>query len=182
MPTEEHMSVPAKSKIGSRPTVTPPVPESGAGEPKGKRKDKGKDKVKGKGKSKRKLLVMLVVIAVVGGAAYWFLLRPSGNAAAAEKPAPVPGAVLVVEPISLNLADGHYLRIGLGLQLTNAVAEAPDAARALDLAVQLYSGRTVDEVISAEGREALRAELTKSLSEAYEGEVMGVYFTDYVTQ
>ena len=30
--------------------------------------------------------------------------------------------------------------------------------------------------------EALKAELSEMLVEKYEGEVMGVYFTDYVTQ
>ena len=90
--------------------------------------------------------------------------------------------MLVVEPISLNLADGHYLRIGVGLQLTADVAEEPDTARALDLVVTTFSGREVAEVTNPEGREALRAELVDRLTEAYEGEVMDVYFTDYVTQ
>jgi flagellar protein FliL len=172
--TEQHVVAPGKPKIGSRPKSVKEPSTPAEGKSKGKRKGKGKSK---------KPIVIAVLVVVVLGAGYWFFLRPSGGSdAVAVEPAPEPGEVLVVEPISLNLADGHYLRIGLGLQLTADVAEAPDTARALDLVVSSFSGRTVSEVISTEGREALRAELLADLTEAYEGEVMGVYFTDYVTQ
>jgi len=124
-----------------------------------------------------------VLLLVGGAAAYWFLLGPgAGDGTAEAEPTPDPGTVLVIEPISLNLADGHYLRLGLGLQLTKDVAEEPDTARALDQAVALFSGRTMAEVNSAEGREALKVELLAQLTEVYEGEVIDVYFTDYVTQ
>lgn len=169
----EQRVVANKPKIGARPTAPSAVPEPA---------DDGKAKKKG---GKKRLLVILLVLLVGGAAAYWFLLKPAppaDGAAAAEEPAPEPGAVLVVEPISLNLADGHYLRIGLGLQLTADVAEEPDTARALDLVVALFSQRPVAEVTTTEGREALKAELLRQLEESYEGEVMDVYFTDYVTQ
>ncbi len=165
----EQRVVATKPKIGARPAVPAP-PEPAQPEP----KKKGRAKL---------LVVVLALLAVAGGAAYWFLLRPSGaEAEAVEPPPPEPGHVLEVEAISLNLADGHYLRIGLGLQLTADVEEDPDTARALDHVVSLFSGRPVAEVASAEGREALKAELLHRLTEAYEGEVMDVYFTDYVTQ
>ena len=168
----EQRVVASKPKIGARPApsaVPDPVDEGKA--------------TKG---GKKKLLIIALVVLLAGGAAYWFLLKPAppadGAAAVAEEPAPEPGAVVVIEPISLNLADGHYLRIGIGLQLTADVAEEPDTARALDLVVALFSQRAVAEVTTTEGRDALKAELLAQLEEAYEGEVMDVYFTDYVTQ
>ena len=123
----------------------------------------------------------------MAGAAWYLLMGPGkGGSAAAEpvaEPEPVPGAVLTVEPVSVNLADGHYLRIGMGLQLTaDAGEETPDPSVALDLAISLFSGRTVDEVSDPAQRDALKAELAHQLSEAYEGEVMDVYLTNYVTQ
>lgn len=167
----EQRVVASKPKIGARPTAPTPSP---AAEPEEKKK----------GGRKKLVLVLLLVLVLGGGAAYWFLLRPApaDGAAEAAPPAPEPGEVLVVDPISINLADGHYLRIGVGLQLTADVGEEPDTARALDHVVTLFSGRAVGEVSSTEGREALRAELLDRLLEAYEGEVMGVYFMDYVTQ
>ncbi|MGN8245007.1 flagellar basal body-associated FliL family protein [Cellulomonas soli] len=141
-------------------------------------------------KSKKKLIIIVAaVVVVLAAAAAWYLLMGPGKASGAEGAAPAPeptaeaGAVLPVEPISINLADGHYLRIGLGLQLTADVGEeTPDPSVALDLAISLFSGRTVAEVSDPAQRDALKTELAHQLSEAYEGEVMDVYLTNYVTQ
>jgi len=138
-----------------------------------------------KRKKPKKLVVIIAAVAVLAlaGAAYFFLLRPGGgDATPAPTPAPVPGKVVPIDAVSVNLADGHYLRLGLGLQLTAAVSEAPDPSRALDLAIALFSGHTVAEVSDPATRDALKAELVTELADAYEGEVMDVYLTDYVTQ
>ncbi|QGQ20296.1 flagellar basal body rod protein [Cellulomonas sp. JZ18] len=137
------------------------------------------------GKRRRLLLVLggVVVLLVVAAAAWFLFLRPQGGEAAhAPEPAPEPGEVVQVEPVSLNLADGHYLRIGLGLQLTADAHGAPDPSRAVDAAIALYSGRTVAEVQDPATRDALKAQLAATLAEVYEGEVMDVYLTSYVTQ
>lgn len=163
----------ARPTIGKRPTPTVvPEPEKGAdgAEPK---------------KSGKKRAVILVVVAVLAlGAGYWFLLGPGAGGGSAPKapPKPVAGEVQTIEAVSINLAGGHYLRLGVALQLTTKVAEAPDPAKALDIAIALYSGRSVEEVSTAKSRERLKSTLADQLAEAYEGEVMGVFFTDYVTQ
>lgn len=170
----EQRVVASKPKIGARPTAPAVVPEQ-VSESKG-----GKG---GEEKKSSKTLLLVVLVLVAAAAVYWFFLKPQDVAGvAAEEPAPEPGEVLVVDPISLNLSDGHYLRIGIGMQLTADVHEEPDTARALDIVVALFSQRPVEEVTSAEGREALKAELLRQLEDVYEGEVMDVYFTDYVTQ
>jgi flagellar FliL protein len=125
------------------------------------------------------LVIGLVVLLALGGAVYWFFLRDTGPSV---PKAPEPGAVVTVDPVSLNLADGHYLRIGFGLQLTKDTVEAPDTAKALDLAIALYSGHTVAEISDPPTRAALKTELVKELTEAYDGEVMDVYLTNFVTQ
>jgi flagellar FliL protein len=127
------------------------------------------------------LVVALVALVAAGAVAAWFFLR-TPDAEAAPPPAPEPGEVLKVDPVSLNLADGHYLRLGLGLQLTADVEEPPDPARALDLAIALFSGRPVQEVSDPATRDELKAQLAEQLEEAYEGEVLDVYLTEYVTQ
>ena len=82
-------------------------------------------------KSKKKLLiiVLVAVLALGGGGAYLFLGKGGGEPAAA--PAPEKGAVLTIDPVSLNLAEGHYLRLGLALQLTDEGrrTEVPDTSR-----------------------------------------------------
>jgi len=172
MPTEQRV-IASKPKIGAKP--------SGSAEA-----EVAEAPAKG-GKKKLMMIVIGVVVVLAAGAAYWFLLGPGkapadGAEVVVEEPEPEKGAVLAIEAVSINLAGGHYLRLGLGLQLTAEIEEEPDSARALDLAIALYSGRTVEEVAGAEGREALKSELLHQLDEAYEGEVMDVYLMDYVTQ
>ena len=132
-------------------------------------------------KKKSKSLVMgALVLLIVAAGAYIFLT--SGKDAAAGPPVPPEtGTVQSVEAMSLNLVDGHYLRLGLGLQLVKGV-ETVDDARARDAAITLFSGRSVKDVATAEGRAKLKVELSKSLVELYEGDVLGVYLTEFVTQ
>ncbi|MFS0700300.1 flagellar basal body-associated protein FliL [Cellulomonas sp. 179-A 4D5 NHS] len=126
----------------------------------------------------------MALLVLGGGAGYWFVLGPgsTSSAEAEVEPEPEPGKVQTVESFSLNLAGGRYLRLGLGLQLSAEVLEDIDTSKAVDRALTLFSGRTLEEVSSPEGRTALKDELTRLLKEAYHGEVIAVYFTDYVTQ
>ena len=141
--------------------------------------DSPKAKAK-KPKKKLMIIVLVAVLAIGGGGAYFFLGKGEKDTA---EPPPEKGAVLTIEPVSLNLAEGHYLRLGLGLQLTADVGtEVPDTAEALDLAIATFSGHTVAEVTDPATREALTAQLVAALAIAYDGEVMDVYLTNYVTQ
>lgn len=147
------------------------------------------DEVAGKKGGKKKALIGVVAVLAAAGAGYWFMLGP-GAATDAETTAEEataeethePGSVLVIDSVSINLAGGHYLRLGFALQLTADVHEEPDTARALDLAIDLFSQQPLDEVNDITRRAELKAELLTELQEAYEGEVMDVYFTDFVTQ
>ncbi len=130
-----------------------------------------------KGGGKKKLLVMVLVLALLGGAAWFFLLRPS-DAGAVEA---VPGEVVVLEPVQINLAEAHYLRIGVALQLVEGAHEV-DGSLALDAVIELFSGRRTEELTKPAGRKKLKKELTHVLEEGYHGDVMGVYFTEFVTQ
>lgn len=136
-----------------------------------------------KKKSKKKLMIIVVaVVLVVAGAAYYFLVMSKASAGPAVEPPPEPGIVVPVTAVSLNLEGTHYLRIGFGLQMIKSVSEAPNTSKAVDLAIELYSGKSVAEVTDPTTREALKAQLLASIEKAYDEEVMGLYFTDYVTQ
>ena len=170
MPVEQR--VVSRQKIGARSSATTEAPPATPAEPPPAKR------------SRRRLLVVVLVVALVaaGGAAWYLLGRGDATGAPAPEPAPQAGEVVQVQAVSVNLADGHYLRLGLGLQLTADAHAVPDTSRALDLAIALYSGRTVGEVLDPATRDALKAELAEQLSAAYEGEVMDVYLTNYVTQ
>jgi flagellar protein FliL len=146
-------------------------------------------KVPGGGGKKKLIIIIAAAIVLLGGAAaaYFLFLAPSGSSEAKPKPTPtqVAGVIETFEPHSLNLADGHYLRLGIALQLTEEAGEEPglDPADALDAAILVFSGKTVAEVQDPTTREELRAQLLEACQEAYGEEiVMGVKYTDYVTQ
>lgn len=135
--------------------------------------DSGKKEKKG---GKKKLIIIVALVAVLGGAGYWFFLKPSG-----PPPKPVEGTVVALDPVQINLAGGHYLSVTLALQLTDKAKEA-DGSKALDAAIELFSGREITEVNDAKERLKLKEELVKELDDLYDGEVMDVYFTQFVSQ
>lgn len=156
----------------------------------------------GKG-GKRGNLVPAVVIAVglvLGGK----MMGGGGSAAAPAGPVEstttttVPGPVVKLDPITLNMADGRFLRVGLGFQLSgeegaggggHGAAAEPDTsdaagvyAKALDIAIETLGGASYEELVSPEGRDAAKDHLVEQLHEAYHGEIEDVYFTEFVLQ
>ena len=125
-------------------------------------------------KSRKKLIMILVAVLALGGGGYWFM-RPK------PATAPKPGEVVKLEPIQVNLAATHYLRLGLALQLVEG-AEKVDGSKALDAAIDEFSGLAMTDVNDPAKRATYKKELEKHLHERYEGDVMGVYFTEFVTQ
>lgn len=128
-----------------------------------------------KGGKKKLLIIIVLVLALGGGGGWFFFLKPSGPTE------PVPGEVMTMEPIQINLADGHYLRIGIALQLSAEAHEA-DGSKALDATIALFSGVDQAELIKAKQRDELKKELEKELEHVYHGDVLEVFFTEFVTQ
>jgi flagellar FliL protein len=135
-------------------------------------------------KGKGKLLVMLLVVLVAAGAAYFFFLKPAGGEAAAAEPVVVEkGEVAPLEPIYINLAQGHFLKLAIALQLSkDATAKETDGSEALDAAIEIFSGQDMDTLSDTEARAEYKAELVDRVTEAYEGDVIDVFLTEFVMQ
>ncbi|WP_330186216.1 flagellar basal body-associated FliL family protein [Dactylosporangium sp. AC04546] len=138
--------------------------------------------------SKKKLIMIIAVVlaALIGGGAGGYLMFKPNSAAAEKEPEPTPGTVVVLDAITINLADGHYLKLKLSLQATTDAAEEPDGSKALDIAIDLYSNRKESELLTNEARERSKAELKEKIVKAYTEEktklIMDVYFTTFVIQ
>lgn len=145
-----------------------------------KDKEKAKDKEPG-GRSRLKLIMVgvAILIALAGGAGGgYYAFAPKDT----TEPAPEPGIVCPVDPVTINLAEGHYLKFGFALQATAEVAEKLDGSKALDIAIDLFSNRTVAELSSNEERKKMRKEFKEKVIKAYHKEVMDVYLTSFVMQ
>ncbi|MBW6432960.1 flagellar basal body-associated FliL family protein [Actinoplanes hulinensis] len=137
-----------------------------------------------------KMLMIIIALAMVllggGGVGAFFMLRSDSASAAEEKPEK--GVVVTIEnPLTVNLADGHYLKVGFALQMTKKAGEEEiDTSEALNLAIEAYTGRTVAELSTEAGRVKLKGELLEKIEKAYEEDgkqmVMDLYFTSFVTQ
>ncbi|RLV56478.1 flagellar basal body-associated protein FliL [Aeromicrobium phragmitis] len=127
------------------------------------------------GSSRRRWVVLAAVLAIVAVAGYLYLDRSNAPEG------PVPGEVVTLEPIQVNLAAGHYLKLGLAVQTTEEATDL-EGSKALDAAITMFSGRSVAELTDATQREALKERLVDRLAELYDDQVMGVYFTEFVMQ
>jgi flagellar FliL protein len=133
-----------------------------------------------KKKSKKKLIIIVAaVVVLLGGGAGGYFAFFSGPS---TPPAPKPGKVVALDAITLNLADGHFLKLKLSLQATTAAAADPDGSKALDIAISEFSNRPLAELASNAARDKAKGELRKKINEAYKDEIMDVYFTEFVMQ
>jgi len=146
------------------------------------------DKAKG-GKKKLIIIIGAVALLAVVGAVLALVLGGGGGggsgSAAAKKPAVkhTPGVVDRLDAVTINLAGGHFLKVGLGLQQdASAGSESLDGAKALDATIELLSGKTIDELSSKDGRDKARAALTAKIDELYDHEIYQVYFMAFVMQ
>ena len=107
------------------------------------------------------------------------------------------GDVVTLDAITLNLADGHLLKVGIGFQLEDekkvAAAEgegAPAAdtsdptkgyAKALDAVIDELGKHTMED-LTGEGRNVAKEELVKRLRKEFHGKIEDVYFHQFVMQ
>jgi flagellar FliL protein len=147
-------------------------------------------------KSRKKLFLVvgvLVLLLGVGG----FLAKDllGGPSAPTPDPTTVAGKVETLSPITLNLADGRYLKLTLALQLSQAagleagtqgegaaVAPAVDGAQALDAAIDVLGRRTYAQLLAAGGRAAAQKALSVEVRKRYDGKVLRVYFAEFLMQ
>ena len=136
------------------------------------------------GKKKLVMIVVPVLLAVV--AAWYFVLGPgSGGSAAEEKPKEVElGEVVALEPITMNLADGRLLKVGLALQLPKEPAseEEVTGSVALDEAIAFLGEHTYAQLAAPAARQEAKKELSERVAKRYHEGVLEVYFTEFVMQ
>ena len=136
-------------------------------------------------KSKKMLMIIVAAVVLLGGGGGAFFMMKGGSKAEA---APKKGVVTAIDSaITINLTDGHYLKLGFSLQQTaDTGTEVVDTSEALNLAIDEYTGKTVAELSTEKGREAAKADLLTQIVKAYtvDGtkEVMDIYYTSFVTQ
>lgn len=147
-------------------------------------------------KAKRGAMLPAIVIAVALLIAA-FMLKGGGGGSTPPTPATSettvatdahgdPAHVVALDAITLNLSDGRFLKLGLALQLDEGVEiegePANFGARALDETIDLMGSYSFEELSAPGAREKAKDKLSEAVSEAYDGAVLAVYFTEFVMQ
>ncbi|MGK2959415.1 MAG: flagellar basal body-associated FliL family protein [Acidimicrobiales bacterium] len=166
-----------------------------------KKKDQGDDSGTDTPKKAKSNLIPAIIIAIglVAGAK----VMGGGGGSTNADPTPttlsttttVPdGEKIKLEPVTLNVSDGRFLKVGITLQLRHdpkggaghGADPKEDAAKtwakALDLTIEVLGGRTYEELVTPAGREHAKGLLVERLEKAFHGEIETVYFTEFVMQ
>jgi flagellar FliL protein len=134
------------------------------------KEEEAKEAPEAKGGGKKKIILMAVpILLIVAGAGWFFLIKPSSSAGAVAKalPEPTPGTlVTMTDAITINLASGHFLKFAMSLQPTAAAKEVT-TDKAIDLAITEFSGRTLEDLETANGRAEAKDALIARIKLAY---------------
>lgn len=126
---------------------------------------------------KKMIIIVLAAVLVLGGggAGAYFMLGKKDSK-------PVEGAVVALDAVTINLQEGHFLKVRIALQATEDAGEEVDGSKALDILISQFSNQSVAELSSNEAREAAKKQLQTKIYKAYDKKVMEVYFTEFVMQ
>lgn len=137
-----------------------------------------------KKKSKRKKLIIILVAVLVLGAGAKFMLGGSGKKGGAPA-APKPGPTLALDAVTVNLAGGHYLRVGVTVEFTDKVSASalPDASVATDQTITYFTGQDAAPLETAAGLGQAKAGLKGKIAKAYPDDpIFDLLFTSWVVQ
>lgn len=144
---------------------------------------------------KKKLIIILAVVLLGGGFGAKTFLAPK-KAAAKTK---IDGTLYVLpKGFTLNLADSHYATLTLALELapgqsTGASADGttttpagfgtlPEEPAIRAIVTNVVTGETSSALVSAPGRNRLKAQIIKQIRTQTDVKVKQVYFTDVAVQ
>jgi len=156
---------------------------------------------------------ILAVVGVVLAAAFWFYIKPNYLEAQTppvyteEELAAAPRPTLVLEERVLNLRSDptapHYVKVAIALEFEDpelkwmglsgeALAKKneefslelePELHRIWDVITSVIGEKSIEEVSTEEGREALKEELKAELNAVlHDHKVEHVYFATFLTQ
>ncbi len=171
------------------PTVEP---DGDAGDKKGK---KGKAKKDKGAKGGRSNLVPALVLAAGIAAGGYFMGGSSADSAAVvaePEPAVVAGEVIELDAVTVNLANGRFVRVGVAILASEDYEpiESDDGwrfpsgheSRLRDQLIANFAGRDVSAVTGHDSLEVVKADLLERSNRVLDGHALEVYLTELVVQ
>lgn len=132
------------------------------------------------GKSSKMLVLIMLAVVLAGGG--FFGMKIMGAAKGKEAPKPKVGEVLELQEFLVNLKDKTWLKVSLALGIAEGAelhaagghseGETTDDPKMRDIIIQVLTSKQLDDIVSPEGKEQLKADILAKLNGSY-GEHQG---------
>ena len=130
---------------------------------------------------KKFLLSMLVILVFAGGGGILFYVLQKGED---EQKTAASYKIMELEPIVINLSDGHYIRIAIALGYTGEESELKSKLPAVnDILITTVGAMSSKELISPEGKELLKENLLLKINSVLSGvQVRNIFYREFIVQ
>ncbi len=142
-------------------------------------------------------IIIAAAVLVVGGAVLGAKVLGGGGSADAGAAGPTttttepPGMISAMDVITLNLADGRFLKLGVAFEIHDGVEYPVNVnkddstmgfAREIDATITLMSGYTYEALAAPDGKTKAKAALLEQLVAISDDAIKDVYFHEFVMQ
>jgi flagellar FliL protein len=131
---------------------------------------------------KKFLLSMLAILIFAGGGGILFYVLQKGGEN--EQKTAASYKIMELEPIVINLSDGHYIRIAIALGYTGEESELKSKLPAInDILITTVGAMSSKELISPEGKELLKENLLLKINSVLSGvQVRNIFYREFIVQ
>lgn len=136
--------------------------------------------------------VLVAVGVVVGGKVLGGSAAPASATGPTTTTTEPPGPVTTVDSITVNLADGRFLKLGLAFEVHHDEEYPPPEvevdeltkgfAREIDASIMVLSTFTYEQLVAPDGKAVAKQRLLDRLGEVSDGAVSDVLFHEFVMQ
>ena len=130
----------------------------------------------------KKVLILLLVVAMVAGGGGLFYVVQKGKKN--EQKTATSFEIMELEPVVINLSDGHYIRIAIALGYTGDESELKNKLPAInDVLITTVGAMSSKELISPEGKELLKENLLLKINSVLSGvQVRNIFYREFIVQ
>jgi flagellar FliL protein len=130
----------------------------------------------------KKVLILLLVVATVAGGGVLFYVIQEGKKD--EQKTAASFKIMELEPVVINLSDGHYIRIAIALGYTGEESELKSKLPAInDILITTVGAMSSKELISPEGKELLKENLLLKINSVLSGvQVRNIFYREFIVQ
>ena len=131
----------------------------------------------------KKFLLFLVVVSIFaggGGVLFYFLQKGESE----HQDISTSLRIMELEPVVINLSDGHYIRIAIALGYTGDESELKNKLPAVnDVLITTVGAMSSKELISPEGKELLKENLLLKINSVLSKvQVRNIFYREFIVQ